>query len=289
MVILPGGTLNASFPEVVNIRTSFRHDEQLLARRVRVVGLGPDADADLRAEDVRVDAEGRVAFVWRGRDVHLALRGRHNARNALLAFAVGEAMGADVDAMIDAASAVTPPAMRSEIRRIGGLTVVVDCYNANPGSVSAAARLLADMPRGTGRVAVLGSMLELGPTSDALHRDSAAEIADLGLDRIVATGAFVEAFAPLATKLGDRLIAVADPIEAFDRLAPALTGGETILLKGSRGVALERLIPRLDDRWGVLHPHGETFGSRAGSSDPGVRRDASPSEHTPTDPSRGEG
>lgn len=261
---------------------------RVLARRVRVAGLGADADADLRAEDVRVDDEGRVTFTWRGRAVRLGLRGRHNARNALLAFAVGEVMGADVDAMVEAAGAVTPPAMRSEIRRIGGLTIVVDCYNANPGSVSAAARLLADMPRGTGRVAILGSMLELGPTSDALHRESAAEIGDLDVDLIVATGAFVPAFAPLRERLGDRLISVADPIEAFERLAPALAGGETILLKGSRGVALERLLPRFDDRWGVLHPHGETFGSRAGLG-PGVRRDASPSEHTPTDTARGEG
>jgi UDP-N-acetylmuramyl pentapeptide synthase len=232
---------------------------------------------------VTVDATGGVRFRWRDREVALGLRGRHNARNALLAFALGEAWGADADAMIAAAAVVEPPAMRSEVRRVGGLTIVVDCYNANPGSVRAAAQLLADMPRGAGRVAVLGSMLELGPTSATLHAESAVEIAALDLDRIVATGEFVDAFAGLAAALGDRLILERDPLEAFERLAPSLEGGETILLKGSRGVALERLLPRFERKWGVLHPHGEAFGPRGGHTGPGERRDASPSEHAPTD------
>ena len=256
---------------------------RVLSRTVRVAGLGDGADADLRASDVALDADGRVRFTWRDRQVQLRLRGRHNARNALLAFALGDAWGADVDAMVAAAEAVEPPPMRSEVRRIGRMTVIVDCYNANPGSVQAATRLLADMPRGEGRVAVLGSMLELGPTSAALHEESARDIAALGLDRIVATGDFADAFAPLATALGERLVRERDPLVAFDRIAPSLSGDETVLLKGSRGVALERLLPRMEEKWGVLHPHGEAFGPRGGSTGPGARRDASPSEHAPTD------
>jgi UDP-N-acetylmuramoyl-tripeptide--D-alanyl-D-alanine ligase len=257
-----------------------------LSPSTRVVGLSERADFDMRAENVTLDGAGGVHFRWRNRDVALALRGRHNARNALLAFALGDAWGADPDDMIAAAAAVQAPSMRSEVRRIGGLTVVVDCYNANPGSVRAAAELLADMPRGAGRVAIFGTMRELGPTSPLLHADVARDIAALDLDLIVATGDFVAAFTPLASALGDALIRESDPLAAFDRVAPRLAGAETVLLKGSRGVALERLLPRFEEKWGVLHPHGEAFGPRESSTGSGARKDAAPPEHTPTDDSR---
>jgi UDP-N-acetylmuramoyl-tripeptide--D-alanyl-D-alanine ligase len=254
-----------------------------LSPATRVVGPSERADVDLRAQHVTVDATGGVRFRWRDREVALGLRGRHNARNALLAFALGEAWGVGADDMIAAAAAVPPPAMRSEVRRIGDLTVVVDCYNANPGSVRAAAELLADMPRGAGRVAILGTMRELGPTSALLHADAARAIAALDIDLIVATGDFVAAFTPLAGTLGDALIRESDPLAAFDRVAPRLSGAETVLLKGSRGVALERLLPRFEEKWGVLHPHGEAFGPRESSTGSGARKDAAPPEHTPTD------
>ena len=249
---------------------------------VRIAGLSDRADADLFGENVHVDADGCVRFRWRNRDVALRLRGRHNARNALLAFALGDAWGLDADAMIAAAATVEPPAMRSEIRRVGAMTLVVDCYNANPGSVRAAAELLADLPRGSGRVAVLGTMRELGPTSAALHEETARDVAALDLDLVVATGDFADAFASLAQRMGDRLVKERDPIVAFDRFAPLLSGGETVLLKASRGVALERLLARFEERWGVLHPHGEAFGPRESSTGSGVGRHVAPQEHTPT-------
>jgi UDP-N-acetylmuramoyl-tripeptide--D-alanyl-D-alanine ligase len=257
-----------------------------LSPSTRVVGTSERADFDLRAENVTLDTEGRVRFRWRNRDVALGLRGRHNASNALLAFALGEAWDVAADDMIAAAAAVEPPAMRSEVRRIGSLTIVVDCYNANPGSVLAAAELLADMPRGAGRIAILGTMRELGPTSAQLHAGTARAIAALNLDLVVATGDFVDAFTPLAGSLGDALVREKDPLAAFEHIAPRLSGTETVLLKGSRGVALERLLPRFEEKWGVLHPHGEAFGPRESSTGSGARLDAAPPEHTPTDNSR---
>jgi hypothetical protein len=86
------------------------------------------------------------------------------------------------------------------------------------------------------------------------------------IDVIVATGEFATAFAPFAEEFGDRLIAEPDPLRAFDVLASRLKGNELVLLKGSRGVRMERLLPRFEEGWGMLHPHGETFGSRASSS-----------------------
>jgi UDP-N-acetylmuramoyl-tripeptide--D-alanyl-D-alanine ligase len=222
-----------------------------LAPRVRVAGWSERADASLRAEAVRLDEEGRACFRWGGREVRLTFRGRPNVRNALLALGLGVEWGVNVEAAVAALSAIQPPKMRSEVHRYGGLTVVADCYNANPASLEAAVDLLVSLPRGGGRVAVLGTMRELGPTSAALHRKAAESLAGAEVDLIVATGDFVPAFEDLAAGLGDRLIRVEDPLAAFEPLARRLTGTEVVLLKGSRGVALERLLPRFEERFGA--------------------------------------
>jgi plasmid stability protein len=149
--------------------------------------------------------------------------------------------------------------------------------------VEAAVDLLAGLPRRGGRVAVFGTMRELGHGSAAIHRESAESIVRRDLDRIVATGEFAAAFEPLAADLGDRLIIDEDPIQAFDRLSPFLRGDEVVLLKASRGVALERLLPRFEEKWGPLHPHGEAFGPRASSRGTGERGDAPSAERPLTD------
>ena len=221
-----------------------------LSRRVRVAGWSERADPDLRAEALRIDDRGRVAFRWRGRDVALRFGGRAHVRNALLALAVGLEWDVEPDAAVAALEALAPPKMRGEVHRVGTLTVLADCYNANPASLGAALDTLVHMPRQGGRVVVVGSMLELGAQSEALHRRSALEIAGADVDLIVATGRFAPAFGPLRAGLGDRLIVAEDPTAAFEPLAERLNGTEVVLLKGSRGAALERLIPPLEERFG---------------------------------------
>jgi UDP-N-acetylmuramoyl-tripeptide--D-alanyl-D-alanine ligase len=221
-----------------------------LAPRVRVAGLGEDADQGLRAKEVRLDAEGRVAFRWRGHDLQLGFRGRANARNAVLALGLGEEWGIAEETAVAALAEVETPAMRSEFSHYGELTVIADCYNSNPASLEAAVDLLGALPRRGGRVAVLGTMREMGLASEDLHRRSAALVAGLDLDLIVATGEFVAAFEPFAAGLGERLLRVEDPVAAYAPLSRRLRGSETVLLKGSRGVALERLLPLLEQDFG---------------------------------------
>lgn len=234
-----------------------------LAPRLRVAGWGERADAVLRAESIRLDEEGFASFVWQGRAVRLNYRGRHNVRNALLALGVGVEWGIDAEAAVAALAVVAPEKLRSEVWRIGAITVIADCYNSNPESLAAAVDLLEAMPRRGGRVAVVGSMLELGAESGALHRRAAEQLAASCVDLIVATGEFVEAFRPLAPQLGERLVLAADPLEAYPALAERLRGGETVLLKGSRGVALERLIPLFERDW--AGPAGRGTGNRSGA------------------------
>jgi UDP-N-acetylmuramoyl-tripeptide--D-alanyl-D-alanine ligase len=261
-------------------------DPPMLAERARrmhpnvqVAGLSDGADAALRGSDVSLDDEGRVRFRWAGRDIALELRGRHNARNALVALGIARAFGVPDDEAIAGIQALQPPKMRMEFHRVGELVVIADCYNSNPASVHAAIDLLASMPRRGGRIAVLGSMLELGPQSAEIHREVAESVVDQGIDVIVATGQFAEAFGPHRDALGARLITAADALDAWAPLAEVVRGDEVVLLKGSRGVALERLLPRFEEKWGLLHPHGEAFGSRAIDSDTGRRDEARPAEH----------
>ncbi len=221
-----------------------------LARRVRVAGWSDRADPDLRADSLLIDEAGRVRFSWQGRDVALPFGGRAHVRNALLALALGMEWGVDMDAAIAALESLPAPKMRGEVHRFGALSVIADCYNANPASLAAAVDTLLSMPRAGGRVVVVGSMLELGAQAASLHRESARQIAQADVDLVVGTGMFVDAFAPFAGQLGDRLVLADDAEEAFEPMAERMTGGEVVLLKGSRGVALERLIPRLAERFG---------------------------------------
>ncbi|HUG40491.1 MAG TPA: UDP-N-acetylmuramoyl-tripeptide--D-alanyl-D-alanine ligase [Longimicrobiales bacterium] len=222
-----------------------------LARHVRVGGWSERADADLRADSLRIDEAGRVRFTWNGRDVALPFGGKAHARNALLALALGLEWGVDPAAAVDALESLPAPRMRGEVHRFGALVVIADCYNANPASLAAAVDTLVEMPRRGGRVAVVGSMLELGPQSRALHEESARRLAASDVDLIVGTGLFEDAFGPLAAQLGDRLVLAQDAEAAWGELAERLGGDEVVLLKGSRGVALERLMPRLAERFGA--------------------------------------
>ncbi|HET9440233.1 MAG TPA: cyanophycin synthetase, partial [Longimicrobiales bacterium] len=152
------------------------------------------------------------------------------------------------------------------MQELGAARVIVDCYNSNPASLSSAIDLLSSMPHAGRRVAVVGSMLELGPSSGEIHERAAQEILVSKADVIVATGAFAGAFERMAQPVSERVIVEEDPITAYEQLRTRLRGDELILLKGSRGVALERLLPLLAEDLGVSHPHGEA--GRPGARSP---------------------
>lgn len=214
---------------------------------VRVGGWSDRADSDLRPVDPLVDAEGRWSFAWRGAPVSLQAPGRHVVGNALLALAVAEAFDVAPAAAAAGVSAMLPGAMRGELRRIGGLTFVVDCYNANPQSMRAAIDVLASMPASAPRIAFLGSMLELGDLAAGLHRSVLDYAVGSEVDRVVATGVFAGVADSTAT---GAVLAEPELDAAYDALRPSLRGDETILLKASRGVALERMLDRFEADFG---------------------------------------
>ena len=221
---------------------------------VRVAGWSERADPDLRPEHPRHDERGRYEFGWRGEDVALAVPGRHTVVNALLALAVADLMGVTPRAAAAGVADVEPAAMRGEVRTVGGLTMLIDCYNASPQSVRAALETLEALPATRGRVAVLGTMLELGSHSDQLHDDVLADALGRDVDHFVAVGEFAGAARrstdALRAMREGRLVISDDVESAYARLAEYLRDGVTVLLKASRGVRLERLLEPLERDFG---------------------------------------
>ena len=179
-----------------------------------------------------------------GVELRLPLDGRHNARNLLLAVAVARELGVPLQDLTNLQ--VDVPGGRNRRVQLGGLTLLDETYNASPEAVLAALDLLALQPGR--RFAVLGTMLELGEQSEVLHRQVARRAAERSIDGlvVVARGAESQAMAEEAAGL-PQLAVVETPEQAAEPLAQWLRSGDVLLLKASRGVALERLIPLLPE------------------------------------------
>jgi len=220
-------------------------------RRTRTVVAGTGREADVRPEAADLDDAGHPRITWGGgQSVTVPVLGFHQIENALLALAVGREADVDPGRAVAALAGVQIPGGRGTALERGGMTILDDTYNANPASLAWAVRF-AHWLAGRRRrplALVVGSMLELGVESDRLHAAAAREIAALEPALIGAVGAFVPAFAPLSGALGARLVTAPDAATLGPKLAAALQGNEIVLLKASRGVALERVLPFLAGR-----------------------------------------
>jgi UDP-N-acetylmuramoyl-tripeptide--D-alanyl-D-alanine ligase len=215
------------------------------ARRVRTAAL---QGADLVPERVELGRDARPQLTIGGHSFRLAARGLHQADNAVRVWAVAEELGLDLRAVAGALEDFTLPSGRGELLQVGSLTVLNDCYNANPQSFRAAIATARSL-RGSRRlVFVAGTMRELGADSPSLHAQVARELVDLGADLLAVVGDFVPALEPYRKRLGEALIAADDPLTLAPILSPRLQGAEVVVLKASRGVALERILPALTAR-----------------------------------------
>jgi UDP-N-acetylmuramoyl-tripeptide--D-alanyl-D-alanine ligase len=180
-----------------------------------------------------------------GHEFVLAARGRHQAGNAMFAWAVVRELGLDPVAAARALEHFTLPGGRGEFSDHGGLSILNDGYNANPESFRAAIALAREL-RGERRlVFVAGTMKELGEASVALHAEVAADLAALAPDVLALVGDFVPAFAAHRARFAGTVLEAADADTMGPRLAATLRGDELVVLKGSRGAALERILPAI--------------------------------------------
>lgn len=214
----------------------------------RVLSFGIDQDAAVRARDIRPERDHTdlsLCFDDRSTPVRLRTVGRHNVENALAAAAAALAAGCSLDQARSGLEEFRPVAMRSELKDMNGRTILADHYNANPASVKAALETLASL-KGSGRaVAVLGDMLELGPEAATLHRGIGQTAVRLGIDVLICVGPLGRHIAEGAAAGGmprGRIFEAGTTAQAAALLWEQSREGDTVLVKGSRGMKMERVL-----------------------------------------------
>jgi UDP-N-acetylmuramoyl-tripeptide--D-alanyl-D-alanine ligase len=179
-----------------------------------------------------------------GTEVAAQLTGDYNFPNLAAAAAVGGYFGVPTAQIADALAAYNPQNNRSQlVHTTRGNDLILDAYNANPSSMAAALRSFAQrpVPAGQGRVAILGDMFELGETSAAEHRQLGELLTELHLDKVLLIGPLM-ADAAAAYPPAQHF---ADKVAAAEWLTQQDVAGQLVLLKGSRGMGLEALLPLL--------------------------------------------
>jgi len=219
-----------------------RAREAAPGHELRVAGLSDWADQPWRGRLLEADPVGRWRVGTPSGSFVSPVPGAHGARCALIALAVADLLGVAPEVARAGLPATTLPGMRTEVRRHAHGILLVDCYNANPQSTRAALAWLEALPAEGPRIAVLGSMLELGGLAGDLHERILEEALSGTADLVVAVGLFAEA---LPGVTDPRLLRASDTDQVLPLLLPRLETGAVILLKGSRGMALERLVPAL--------------------------------------------
>jgi len=200
-------------------------------------GAGGDVEAvEVRRDEGEIDAQVRTP-AGEG-PFRLPFAEAHNVDNALAAIAVGVALGFPLDEMADQAPGIVFSRLRGELVELPENAILInDCYNANPVSMRAALDHLATLRAGGRRLAVLGEMRELGPEAPAYHREIGEHARERGVELIIGVGELAAGYGPD--------LEVADAEAAADALAESLAPGDTVLVKGSRAVGLERVAEKL--------------------------------------------
>lgn len=220
--------------------------ERAAGRARRVVSAGLDA-GDVRPSKWGIEPDGTGWIEIDGVAVKPPLLGAHNLRNTMLALAVARECGVSTEDAARGIAAMPTPSMRAAAQRMGRATVINDAYNANPPSTRAALELLELAGRGRQRVAVLGTMLELGTHGDRLHREIAELACRSSIEVVSGVGEMGRALSTAAS--GDERVVAVDDLDVdrlWSKLEPLVKPDALILLKGSRGVKLERLLPLLE-------------------------------------------
>lgn len=225
-------------------------DDDLLSAIPNAVRFGLTNDSDVYPEDIDDRGLEGITFtaVCEGKKQRVKIHapGRHMVENALCAIAVGRHFGMELDELAEGVEAHVPQHGRMDVIKTARFTLIDDSYNSNPTSAMSSIDVLAMTPGR--RVAILGDMLELGPDSDDFHEIIGAYAARHGVDLIICIGPNAEhtffgahAVAPFRARyFGDR-----DSLETM--LPDLLRDGDVILVKGSRGLALEHTVALLKE------------------------------------------
>jgi UDP-N-acetylmuramoyl-tripeptide--D-alanyl-D-alanine ligase len=235
-------------------------DELVMSMRAghhgRTVTFGIENPADVAAKEVDTSQLGLIKFRLKtalGEAVAtLPMSGRHNLMNALAAAAVATCFEIPPAQIAAALSSATPPRMRGEVLDFAaGFRVVDDSYNSNPRSLLNMVRTIAEASaKSRRRIVIAGEMLELGPEEAALHREAGREIAGVGIDSLWGVRGLAAQLVEGAQEAGagdTRFFEGAD--EAARAIVDEVREGDLVLVKGSRGVATDRIVKALRERF----------------------------------------
>ncbi len=244
----PGGTavLNADDPFVLEMREQSKG---------RTVTYAIDANADIRASDIRFESFGSTKFTLTTPNgnayVAFPLNGRHNISNALAAAAVGHIFDMDANEIASALGTTAAPAQRGEIVGFAkGFTVINDSYNSNPAALLSMVRTLVEGAGAGRKIVVAGEMLELGPEAASIHHEIGGKLAELGLDLLVGVRGFGRQLVDGARAGGLANTEFAeDSDKAGEWLATEVKPGDVVLIKGSRGVRTEKVLDKLFEKF----------------------------------------
>jgi len=222
----------------------------------RTLTFGIDNVADITATEIDTLSLGKIGFRLRTplgeARASLAMSGRHNLSNALAAAAVATAFSIPPEEIAAALKRAQPPKMRGEVFDFAaGFTVIDDSYNSNPRSLLNMVRTMAEAGRGRKRLVVIaGEMLELGPDEAALHKDAGREIAGCGIDLLWGVRGLAREIVAGANEAGlsaTKFFKSSDEVAA--ELIDEVKEGDLILVKGSRGVATDKVVKALRERF----------------------------------------
>jgi UDP-N-acetylmuramoyl-tripeptide--D-alanyl-D-alanine ligase len=221
-----------------------------LARGLNVstVWFGKQADCHVLATDVS-SAGGRLSLSVAGTRLTVPVWGRHHLTSVLAAVAVGLEWGLSLVEIDDALAEFEPPPMRCQVCEIDGAKIIQDCYNASPTSMRAAFDLLREFNAPGRRIIVCGDMRELGDEEGRWHRVLGEDVVTrCGADVLVACGQKAEEVVGAARRSGmpsDRTLACLNPLDAVPRLRSWIHEGDVVLIKGSRALAMEKVVAAL--------------------------------------------
>jgi UDP-N-acetylmuramoyl-tripeptide--D-alanyl-D-alanine ligase len=225
----------------------------------KVVRYGLHATADVRAENVQQRGTEGSEFDLVVGNVRektlLPLVGTHNVYNALAAVAVGLDGGLSLTNAVGALASLTPADKRGQVVKLGNITFINDCYNSNPKALEIMVDALAAIPARR-RILVAGTMLELGPASEDLHRKAGTYIAEKKIDRLLGVRDQAQNMVEAARDAGMQAEFVNTPEEAGEWLARETRDGDVVLLKASRGVKLERALEKWTSQLGSVVARG---------------------------------
>jgi UDP-N-acetylmuramoyl-tripeptide--D-alanyl-D-alanine ligase len=248
----PAGTAILNADDALVLKMREKHQGKTLT-------FGIDSPADVTAAEIDTSSLGAIAFVLRTpfgeAESLLPMSGRHNLSNALAAAAVGTAFEMTPAQIAEALRTAMPPKMRGEVFDFAaGFSVIDDSYNSNPRSLINMVRTMAEGGKDRRRLVVIaGEMLELGPDEASLHHDAGREMAGIGIDVLWGVRGLAKEIIAGAFEGGVRDTRFfEDSATAATALLSEVKEGDLILVKGSRGVATDKVVKTLKEHFPLI-------------------------------------